>query len=639
MKLSIIIVNYNVKYFLDQTLRSILRSRTDFDYEIIVVDNDSSDGSVEFVEHNFPQVTLIRNGENLGFSKANNIGIKRSAGDFILLLNPDTIVAEETLQKCVDKMIESPRIGGLGVKMIDGSGKFLPESKRGLPTPMVAFFKAFGLSRLFPKSSFFNYYHLGHIDASTSAEVDVLSGAFMMMRREVIDLVGGLDEDFFMYGEDIDLSYRIQRSGYINWYEANTSIVHFKGESTKKGSLNYVKVFYQAMIIFANKHFVGKGAFLMSFLYRMAVFLRAGASLTSRGLIGILPILFEAALIFAGLRLLSHFWATYYFQDAHYYSSVPLHIHHSIYTLVWIFFLYLGGSYDRYWSIRHMWRALLWGTIILLIAFSLVPGELRPSRAIVLLGSVWTFGALYAFRNIAGVIMGYRRKKKRIAIVGGREEMERTRSVLDRANVEYEKIMEVPVHNSGEGELLGGLEDLGDIVEAYQLNEVIFCSKDLEHSQIMKWMARFADKVPVKIIQEEGLGIIGSRYKNKQGELYAMDAQYAIAQVEKKRQKRWWDVGMCLLLIPTIIFWIWAPAREKILGAWWFVLIGKRSWVGYDRIDSGDSALPVIKQGIFNPAFKTVDPMVSRKVNFLYAKDYSVWMDFDIFWRSLTRKR
>jgi GT2 family glycosyltransferase len=205
------------------------------------------------LQHKFPKAIIIQNKENIGFAKANNQGIKIANGKYILLLNPDTILQEDTLQKCLDAMENNSKIGALGVKMLDGAGNFLPESKRGFPTPFVAFSKMIGLAKLFPKSKLFGKYHLSYLDENKNHEVEVLSGAFMMLRKEILSEVGNLDETYFMYGEDIDLSYQIIKSGYQNYYLSDTSIVHFKGESTKKGSLNYIKLFYGAMLIFAKK--------------------------------------------------------------------------------------------------------------------------------------------------------------------------------------------------------------------------------------------------------------------------------------------------------------------------------------------------------------------------------------------------
>ena len=239
MKLSVIIVNYNVKYFLEQCLHSVQKALGKLEGEVWVVDNNSVDGSVEMVQQKFPTVKIIANTDNKGFSKANNQAIRQANGEYILLLNPDTVVEEDTFSKVIQFMDSHPEAGGLGVKMIDGSGKFLPESKRGLPTYDVAFYKIFGLSALFPKSKTFGRYHLGYLDDSKIHEVDILAGAFMLLRKSILEKTGLLDEDFFMYGEDIDLSYRILKAGAKNYYFPETRIIHYKGESTKKSSVNF----------------------------------------------------------------------------------------------------------------------------------------------------------------------------------------------------------------------------------------------------------------------------------------------------------------------------------------------------------------------------------------------------------------
>ena len=233
MKLSVIIVNYNVKPFLEQCLYSVMKAAEKIDAEVFVVDNASVDGSCPMVREKFPSVRLLENKTNTGFSAANNQAIRISSGEFILLLNPDTVVEEDTFSQTLRFMEEHADAGGLGVKMIDGKGKFLPESKRGLPTPWVAFYKIFGLAKLFPRSRRFGKYHLSYLDENSTCRVDVLCGAFMLLRREVLDKTGLLDEAFFMYGEDIDLSYRILQQGYNNYYFPGSTIIHYKGESTK----------------------------------------------------------------------------------------------------------------------------------------------------------------------------------------------------------------------------------------------------------------------------------------------------------------------------------------------------------------------------------------------------------------------
>ena len=304
MKLSIVIVNYNVKYFLEQCLHSVSKACDGISSEVFVVDNNSVDSSVEMVKQKFPAVRLIANNENTGFSKANNQAILQSNGEYVLLLNPDTVVEEDTFRKIVSFMDAHPDAGALGVKMLDGSGKFLPESKRGLPTPKAAFYKISGLASLFPKSKTFGQYHLGFLNRDKTNEVEILAGAFMLLRKSVLDKTGLLDEDFFMYGEDIDLSYRILKAGYKNYYFPETRIIHYKGESTKKSSVNYVLVFYNAMIIFARKHFSKQNAAAFTFIIRIAIYLRAGAAILNRFIRkSILPVL-DFMLVCGGMYFL-----------------------------------------------------------------------------------------------------------------------------------------------------------------------------------------------------------------------------------------------------------------------------------------------------------------------------------------------
>ena len=443
MKLSIIIVNYNVRYFIEQAIGSIYQSDIEDDFEIIVVDNASSDQSVSMIRNRFPEVRLIANEENVGFSKANNQGIKIAQGEFILLLNPDTVLAKDTLSMCLDRISKDDDIGALGVRMIDGAGRYLPESKRGLPTPFVAFCKAFGLSTLFPTSKIFNKYHLGFLNENEEAFIDVLPGAFMLLRKSAIDKVGLLDESFFMYGEDIDLSYRIIQGGYKVLYFPKTSIIHYKGESTKKGSLNYVKIFYGAMIIFARKHFTGGRAFWMEWIYRIAVWIKAFLSVINTAFRKFTPMIFDALVILGGLLLFSQFWASSHFGDPNYYDKSLLWNHFTTYILVWILALFLGGSYDRYYSFKNLWRSLLTGTIVLFIAYAFLNAEWRTSRAILLFGSFWALFSTALLRMISRLIITggksfWPNQNHRVIVVGYEEEVERTKKLMDKYNVQPE---------------------------------------------------------------------------------------------------------------------------------------------------------------------------------------------------------
>jgi GT2 family glycosyltransferase len=257
---------------------SVQKAMQNISGEIIVVDNNSTDGSQTFFEEKFKNVSFIFNNKNEGFSKANNRALKIASGDYILFLNPDTIVAEDCFEKCISFVNSQKDNCALGIKMLDGAGNFLKESKRAFPSPMTSLYKLSGLARLFPRSPIFAKYYLGNLDENENHEVDVLAGAFMLIPKKILNIVGGFDEDFFMYGEDIDLSFRIQKAGFANIYFAQSSIIHFKGESTKKGSVKYVRMFYKAMRIFVRKHYANAKAGLFIFLIDIAIFFRGALS-------------------------------------------------------------------------------------------------------------------------------------------------------------------------------------------------------------------------------------------------------------------------------------------------------------------------------------------------------------------------
>ena len=258
MVVSVIIVNYNVRYLLEQCLRAVSRAMEGLDAEVFIVDNHSSDGSIPFLEPLFPSFHYLRNEKNNGFAKANNQALARAAGQYVLFLNPDTIVPEDCLKKCISFMDAHSQAGAMGVKMINGHGRFLKESKRGFPSPQASLWKMTGLSAVAPRSKLFAKYYLGHLSANETNEVDTLSGAFMFVKKEALDKTGGFDERFFMYAEDIDLSYRIIKEGYKNYYYPGIVILHYKGESTLRDAA-YIKQFYRAMDQFVEKHF-DKGA-------------------------------------------------------------------------------------------------------------------------------------------------------------------------------------------------------------------------------------------------------------------------------------------------------------------------------------------------------------------------------------------
>ena len=279
MKLTVVIVNYNVRHYLEQCLRSLRRALKGLEAEVYVVDNHSKDGSVEALQPLFPEVHFISSIHNLGFARANNISIQQTESEYVLLLNPDTVVAEPAIARCIAFMDEHPDAGALGVKMHTESGRPAMESRRGIPSPLVAFYKMSGLCKHFPQSRRYGKYYMSYLPWDEPAEIEVVSGAFCFLRREALSRVGVLDEDYFMYGEDIDLSYRLLKGGYHNWYLPE-HILHYKGESTQKSSFRYVHVFYEAMLIFFRKHY-GHLSILITIPVKLAIFAKAFLALVS----------------------------------------------------------------------------------------------------------------------------------------------------------------------------------------------------------------------------------------------------------------------------------------------------------------------------------------------------------------------
>lgn len=648
MKLSIIIVNYNVQYFLEQALLSVRKAISNVEAEVFVVDNNSSDNSTQLVREKFPEVQLIANTDNPGFSKANNQAIQQAKGEYILLLNPDTIVAEDTFERCVVFMDEHRDVGGLGVKMIDGSGNFLPESKRGFPSPWVAFCKTFGLSKFFPKSRLFNRYHLGFLDKNENHEVDVLAGAFMMLRKTVLDKIGCLDETFFMYGEDIDLSYRIQKGGYKNYYFSDTQIIHYKGESTKKGSLNYVKVFYNAMIIFAKKHFTGTSAKGFVGSLQLAIYFRALLTLLSNVFRkGFMPLL-DAILMVGGLILFKDFWATSYYNDPDYYPTAFYYFNVPLYTSVWLGAIFFTGGYDERFNIRRLTRGLVIGTILIAAVYGFLPLDLRPSRAIIAFGAVWalisttTLRTAIHFFKFGNFNVG-RSKLRNLIIVGSQKEGERAFQLLHKAGIQKNYIGTVsPNETSDLKHFLGGLSNLDQIAQIFKVDEIIFCLKDIPSKDVMSWMEKLGTRIDYKTVPEGSQSIIGSSSKDTTGELYTIETQFNIANPMARRNKRTFDLLMAfgfLLLTPIFVFFV--KKSGQFIRNIFEVLFGKKSWVGYETLDKGQKKLPKIRTGVLSPVdglkISIIDSETIKRLNYFYAKDYKLGEDSKIIIKNLKR--
>ena len=636
-------------------MHSVLKACTGLDAEIFVVDNNSVDGSNQMVKQKFPEVCLIANTVNTGFAKANNQAIRESTGEYVLLLNPDTVVEEDTFRKVIAFMDQHPTAGALGVKMIDGRGKFLPESKRGLPTPWVAFYKMSGLSSVFPKSNIFGRYQLGFLHENKISMVDVLAGAFMLLRKTALEKVGLLDEDFFMYGEDIDLSYRISKGGYENYYFPETRIIHYKGESTKKSSINYVFVFYNAMIIFAKKHFSPGHASTFSILIRIAIYIRAGLAVLVQFVKKMFLPTVDFILIYLGFYFLKEYWSA---NMAIQYPAEYMLLTVPAYILLWIISMFFSGGYDRPVQLRKVVRGIFSGTLIILVVYALLPEAYRFSRALIIFGAVWASLVTAAIRFLAGIVLPKHfalagEAKKRLLIVGNEEEGSRVLSLLKISDTSHNFIGFVKPLSSesttGQNPVvdfskyfLGSAENLKDIVEVYAIDEIIFCGKDVSSIQIMNGMSMHTSRhVEYKIAPPESLFIIGSSSVDNPGELYVIDINSILRPVNK-RNKRLLDIlfsFFLLTLLPLLIFFIRNPAGLvfNILNT----LLGKRSWVGYALNENSTANLPQIRPGVISPADglrQKLDQETIGRLNSLYAKDYNVYKDLDLIrkaWRKL----
>ncbi len=644
MKLSVIIVNYNVLHFLEHALHSVLKAAAGIEAEIFVVDNNSVDGSAAMVKEKFPSVKLIENRENTGFAFANNQAIKASCGEYVLLLNPDTVVEEDTFHKTLHFMDAHPEAGGLGVMMIDGSGKFLPESKRSLPSPSVAFYKISGISSLFPNSRIFGKYHLGYLDKNKIHEVEVLSGAFMLLRKKVLDKTGLLDEDFFMYGEDIDLSYRIILAGYKNYYFPGTRIIHYKGESTKKSSINYVLVFYRAMVIFARKHFSKKNVRIFSFLINIAIYLRASAAILSRiATKSILPAC-DTLLIFGGMYFLKQYWENAVKHAAEpYYPAEYISVTVPCYIAVWLLSVFFSGGYDKPIRITKIIRGIFIGTVIILVIYALLSERYRFSRALILLGALWAGVSMVIMRlllNLTGsreFLLESNRKKK-VIIAGTAGEAQRVLDVLRQSETKANVIGFVNtnhIQDPKESRFLGNINQLSEIIGIYQADEVIFCAKDIPAHRIIDLMSRVEQNPEYKIAPPESMTVIGSSSVNNPGDLYTIDIN-SITRPVNKRNKRVLDILLALLFIPAwpVMFFLIKNPFHFIKNIF-SVLAGFKTWVSY----AGDKQdhLPAVKQGVLSPSDTAgkhiLDENTLRHLNILYAKDYRVSNDLTIILR------
>ena len=503
---------------------------------------------------------------------------------------------------------------------------------------------------------------MGNLDENETQEIEILTGAFMLMPKKVLDETGLLDETYFMYGEDIDLSYRIGKAGYKIYYYPHTRIIHYKGESTKKGSLNYVRLFYNAMIIFAQKHFSKDRAGLYILGLKTAIYVKALLALLQGFLKKAIVPLTDAGLIYAGMYLIKDFWESN-IKHSNIYAPEYMLVNVPMYILIWLTAVFFSGGYDRFYRPGKIIRGLLAGTLFISAVYGFLPESFRFSRGMILMGMAWAILVCLLWRI---VVTMFRNKqlhlpdeehilKKRMIIVGSEEESKRVQGLLFQAGVDADYIgFVLPPKNmmtnlSDTDNCLGRWEQLKDIVRLYQTDELIFCAQDIASKDIIQFMVDEGAKLSYKIVPKESLSIIGSNSKNTAGDLYTIDLRLNLNEAQHRRNKRVLDIALSFLLLlfmPVLLFVV--KKKSGFIRNIFMALFARKTWVAYagnpstGKQKSGENhfpSLPEIKKGVLSPLdvlpAQQYDAATIYRLNFLYAKDYTINKDLHVFWRAL----
>jgi hypothetical protein len=654
LDLSIVIVNYNVKEFLQNLLHSIEKASSNISKEIIIIDNASDDGSVEVIKDKFPSTKLIENKINVGFGKANNQGLEIARGEHILFINPDCIVSEDTFDKLITFFESNPNCGLAGCKILNSDGSLQLACRRSFPGPWTSFTKVTGLSGLFPNSKIFARYNLTYRDENKTYEVDAVSGSFMMMRRDVYKKTGGFDEQFFMYGEDLDLCYRVQKAGYKVFYVHNTQVIHYKGESTKRSNLDDTKLFYDAMHLFVKKHLSSFP--LVELVLRSAIGFRKLFAFIGKRRLAIFTAfadfiffdvcLFLAEKIYIGMTD----WIGFFTHDYLVIYIIPA----SIQVLV----SYFSGSYkkDSLSVLRSIGAMLISFLIITSLTFFFK--QYAYSRAVVLISYLFFFLITTIFRIILKLIFRvgvkhYGTLNKRTIVVGTTEEAVQLANKLKKRKSDVHSFLGlVGKTNSDIGKSINGLKIIGSVqnitrvLTDKQINEVIFSSNEISYREMVS-IVSMSQRIGVdyKIVGSEMDFVVGKTSISMLDDIPLVEVQYNILNPTIRIIKTLFDYvtgfAVLFLVYPFIYFSSKLSSKKsefrKIILEIPLVIRGKLSFVGPRQVNSEQKPF-YGKPGLTGLWYvENCDASEVEKLDFYYAKNQNIWLDLEILGKTLNK--
>ena len=598
--LAVIIVNYNVKTFLHFCLRSVYAATKNLNTQIIVVDNQSTDGSVNFIKEHHPSVELLPQNSNLGFAKGCNVGIDHSSSKYILFLNPDMTISEDSISACLDLWESKEKPGAVGIKLIDGKGKYLAESKRGNPTIANTFFKQSGLYRLFPKSKYWNGYYLGHLSEDETHEIAVLTGAFLFTSSEVLVDVGYFDEDFFMYGEDIDLSYRMQKKGYKIYYDPLSTAIHFKGESTKKSSIKYYRAFYGSMKKYVDKHYQSSMQIAFSFLLKAGIVISGIFDISKKAFSKIVRLGIDFTVLIFGMYFIGEFWAKYYHKNPGHFEPKQLMLNISIYAFIWISSLLLHSHYDTKNKTSISVKALFRGLIVILILYALLGNSMRNSRAVILFGFFYALLTLPLIKKVFQMLL---------------DSNENNMIITDTENDSLMQIL--------------SKKDLTPCTDEKASNQ-LFTIQNTSFKDIIKAIKSRNSEVLPYFYDKEFQFLISSHDKAKRGESLDSAGLYNLNKRSHIFSKRVFDIitsSLLLFLFPLSLFT--SSKKNHYLNNLLQIIKGKQTLISFgafNHLISDGDGLPQMNEGYW-PYTQFVDNEEQLLRMKEYALHYSVTSD------------